>query len=126
MTVLSATSFMSRRPSTLGKVTISEGAFIGIGSVVLPNHYVGDWAVLSSGVVVIRDIEPRAVPVAGYVGRARQSPSHGIPGAQQLSSSSGDEIELDAHWADRSTLVRRPGGHGPTISAGICNRLREA
>ncbi len=46
-----------------GTVRIGEGAFIGIGSTILHNKSVGDWAVVGGGGVVIRDVPPRTTVV---------------------------------------------------------------
>jgi sugar O-acyltransferase (sialic acid O-acetyltransferase NeuD family) len=49
-----------------GAVSICEGAFIGIGSSIVPNKAIGKWSVVGAGSVIIKDIP-------GY------STSYGIP-----------------------------------------------
>jgi sugar O-acyltransferase (sialic acid O-acetyltransferase NeuD family) len=46
-----------------GAVTIGEGAFIGIGSTIIHNKRVGDWATVGGGALVIRDVSPRTTVV---------------------------------------------------------------
>ena len=40
-----------------GEVRIGEGAFLGIGSVVIPGMTIGSWSVIGAGGVVIRAVE---------------------------------------------------------------------
>jgi len=46
-----------------GTVSIGEGAFIGIGSTIIQNKNVGDWATVGGGAAVIRDVLPRTTVV---------------------------------------------------------------
>ncbi len=46
-----------------GGVSVGEGAFVGAGSVVLPNIRIGKWAVIGAGSVVIKDVPDYAVIV---------------------------------------------------------------
>ncbi len=46
-----------------GNVTVEEGAFLGISSVVTPGVSIGSWAVVGAGSVVIRNIVPHATAV---------------------------------------------------------------
>ena len=46
-----------------GTVTVAEGVFLGIASVVLPNLRIGEWATLGGGAVAVRDIEPHTVAI---------------------------------------------------------------
>jgi sugar O-acyltransferase (sialic acid O-acetyltransferase NeuD family) len=41
-----------------GGVIIEEGAFLGIGSIVLPGARIGSWATVGAGSVVIHDVPP--------------------------------------------------------------------
>lgn len=41
-----------------GGSTVGEGAFLGIGSVVLPRLHVGAWATVGAGAVVMADVRP--------------------------------------------------------------------
>lgn len=43
-----------------GDVRIGEGAMIGIGSAVLPQRSIGDWAIVGGGALVASDVAPRA------------------------------------------------------------------
>jgi sugar O-acyltransferase (sialic acid O-acetyltransferase NeuD family) len=43
-----------------GGVTVGEGAFLGIGACVISNLRIGEWAVVGSGTVVIREVSPNA------------------------------------------------------------------
>lgn len=47
-----------------GNVVLKEGAFLGIGSVVVPGRRVGAWATIGAGGVVVRDI-PDGVTAKG-------------------------------------------------------------
>ena len=51
-----------------GTVTVEEGAFIGIGAVVIPQRTIGTWAVVGAGTVVTRDI-PSHVTAVGVPAR---------------------------------------------------------
>jgi sugar O-acyltransferase (sialic acid O-acetyltransferase NeuD family) len=53
-----------------GDVHIGVGTLIGIGSTVLPQHSVGNWAVVGAGSTVIRDI-PSGVTAVGTPARVR-------------------------------------------------------
>lgn len=54
-----------------GRVTVREGAFVGIGSTVIQNLVVNRWATVGAGAVVIRDV-PEAVTVVGVPANAIQ------------------------------------------------------
>ncbi len=41
-----------------GTVTVEEGAFVGVGTAVIPGRNIGAWATLGAGSVVVRDIPP--------------------------------------------------------------------
>jgi sugar O-acyltransferase (sialic acid O-acetyltransferase NeuD family) len=41
-----------------GNVHVSEGAFVGIGTAVIPGRSIGEWAVIGAGSSVIKDIPP--------------------------------------------------------------------
>ena len=41
-----------------GTVRADEGAFVGIGSCIIPNRSIGAWSIVGAGSVVIRDVEP--------------------------------------------------------------------
>jgi acetyltransferase EpsM len=51
-----------------GNVTVEEGAFLGIGSSVIPNRIIGAWSVVGAGAAVIHDVPPR-VTVVGIPAR---------------------------------------------------------
>jgi sugar O-acyltransferase (sialic acid O-acetyltransferase NeuD family) len=53
---------------TGGEVEVGEGAFIGIGAVVLPQVRIGAWSVVGAGAVVLRDV-PDGATVAGNPAR---------------------------------------------------------
>jgi len=40
-----------------GTVTVETGAFLGVGSSVVPNTHVGAWSVIGAGAVVAKDLE---------------------------------------------------------------------
>jgi len=42
-----------------GMVKVGAGAFLGIGSVVLPGLAIGEWSMVGAGAVVIRDVPDR-------------------------------------------------------------------
>lgn len=46
-----------------GAVVIEEGAFLGVGTKVIPQLRVGEWAIVGAGAVVIRDVRPGATVV---------------------------------------------------------------
>jgi len=46
-----------------GTVTVGEGAFLGIGSNVIPNLTIGSWSTIGAGAVVINDIPPKVTAV---------------------------------------------------------------
>lgn len=52
-----------------GKVTLEEGAFMGVGSVAVPGVRVGAWATVGAGGVVVRDV-PGGVTAVGVPARA--------------------------------------------------------
>lgn len=51
-----------------GTVRVGEGAFIGIGSSVIPNMVIGSWSVVGAGSVVVRSI-PERVTAKGVPAR---------------------------------------------------------
>jgi sugar O-acyltransferase (sialic acid O-acetyltransferase NeuD family) len=51
-----------------GTVTVSEGAFLGIGTSVVPGRRIGAWATVGAGSVIVRDVEDGA-RVAGVPAR---------------------------------------------------------
>jgi len=51
-----------------GTVTVGEGAFLGIGSNVLPNLTIGNWSTIGAGAVVVNDI-PATVTAVGIPAR---------------------------------------------------------
>lgn len=55
-----------------GKVTIEEGAFLGIGSAVIPNVAVGAWSIVGAGSAVVRDL-PAGVVAYGNPARPRRA-----------------------------------------------------
>lgn len=54
-----------------GKVTVEEGALLGIGSAVIPNVTVGSWSVVGAGSAVVRDL-PAGVVAYGNPARPRR------------------------------------------------------
>jgi UDP-perosamine 4-acetyltransferase len=55
--------------SLAGNVTIGEGAFLGVGTCVIPGRTVGPWSTVGAGAVVVRDI-PSHLTVVGVPARA--------------------------------------------------------
>lgn len=55
-----------------GGASIGEGAFLALGSVVLPGLHVGDWAVVGAGAVVTKNVAP-ATTVVGTPARVISS-----------------------------------------------------
>ncbi len=51
-----------------GTVMVGEGAFLGIGSSVIPNRCIGDWTVVGAGATVIDDL-PAHVTAVGVPAR---------------------------------------------------------
>jgi len=62
-----------------GNVHIGVGAFLGIGCAVVPNCFIGDWAVIGAGASVIRDVPSfaTAVGVPARVVKRRKPKSFG-------------------------------------------------
>jgi acetyltransferase-like isoleucine patch superfamily enzyme len=50
-------------PLKLAKVTIKDGAHIGIGAIIMPGVTIGEGAVIGAGSVVTKDIPPYTVAV---------------------------------------------------------------
>jgi acetyltransferase-like isoleucine patch superfamily enzyme len=50
-------------PFKEGKVTIHDGAHIGIGAIIMPGVTIGEGAIIGAGSVVTRDIPPYCVAV---------------------------------------------------------------
>ncbi len=48
-------------PLKLAKVTIEDGAHIGIGAIIMPGVTIGEGAVIGAGAVVTKDIPPHSV-----------------------------------------------------------------
>lgn len=48
---------------TGGEVTVGEGAFLGVGALVIPRCTIGAWAFVGAGSVVTKDIPARATAV---------------------------------------------------------------
>ncbi|MCD6555197.1 MAG: acetyltransferase [Anaerolineae bacterium] len=46
-----------------GAVHVGEGAFLGIGSSVVPNQHIGTWAVVGAGGTVVRDVPDKTLVV---------------------------------------------------------------
>jgi sugar O-acyltransferase (sialic acid O-acetyltransferase NeuD family) len=46
-----------------GAVQVGEGAFLGIGSCVIPGRSVGEWAMVGAGAAVVRDVAARTTVV---------------------------------------------------------------
>lgn len=46
-----------------GEVTIKEGAFVGIGSTIIPRIRIGDWSMIGAGSVVTKNIHPNVTAV---------------------------------------------------------------
>lgn len=46
-----------------GSVQVGEGAFLGIGSVVIPGVRIGHWSTLGAGAAAIRDVADGVVAV---------------------------------------------------------------
>jgi sugar O-acyltransferase (sialic acid O-acetyltransferase NeuD family) len=44
-----------------GTVTVEEGAFLGVGTSVIPQRHIGEWSIVGAGAAIVRDIEPRHV-----------------------------------------------------------------
>ena len=66
-----------------GEVTVGEGAFLGIGTSVIPRRQIGAWAVVGAGSVVTKDIPPFSAAVgvpARIIDRARgdRGPGEGV------------------------------------------------
>jgi len=59
-----------------GRVEVGEGAFLGIGSCVIPGIRIGAWAVVGAGAAVIEDV-PEGVTVVGVPARVtvRRTPA---------------------------------------------------
>ena len=55
-------------PKEAKEESITEGSFIGAGSVIIPGKRVGAWATVGAGAVVIQDVPDYAV-VVGNPGR---------------------------------------------------------
>jgi len=47
---------------------VGEGAFLGVGTKVIPGKLIGDWSVAGAGSVIVRDI-PEKVQVMGVPAR---------------------------------------------------------
>lgn len=53
-----------------GNVTVEEGAFLGVGSSVIPGRRVGAWTTVGAGAAVVRDL-PSGVTAVGVPARAK-------------------------------------------------------
>lgn len=71
-----------------GRVVIDRGAFVGLGSTILPGVTVGEGAVVGAGSVVTRDVEPWTV-VAG-------NPARLICSVDELATKWADRAEDDS------------------------------
>lgn len=67
-----------------GGVKVGEGAFIGIGSSIIHNRTIGNWAIVGSGAVVIRDVSPFQTVVG--------VPAQPLP--EQLTKNTPDDRDL--------------------------------
>ena len=56
-----------------GEAHVEEGAFMGIGSMVLPRVRVGAWAIVGAGAVVLSDVQPGATVVGNPARKIRPS-----------------------------------------------------
>jgi acetyltransferase-like isoleucine patch superfamily enzyme len=54
---------------------VGEGAFVGIGSCVVPGVTIGAWAIVGAGAVVIRDVPPGATVVGNPARLLAKTPS---------------------------------------------------
>lgn len=54
-----------------GDVIVGEGAFVGIGGIVMPQRQVGDWATVGAGALASRTVPP-GVTIVGIPGRSLQ------------------------------------------------------
>ncbi len=66
-----------------GDVSVEEGAFLGIGSVVLPGRRIGAWATVGAGAVVTRDV-PAGVTAIGSPARWTRDRGTGDRGGDDL------------------------------------------
>jgi sugar O-acyltransferase (sialic acid O-acetyltransferase NeuD family) len=57
-----------------GTVTVGEGAFIGIGSAVIPNKNIGRWSIVGAGSVIIKDVPDRTTVVGVPAQFVREKP----------------------------------------------------
>jgi acetyltransferase-like isoleucine patch superfamily enzyme len=74
-------------PSHEGKIHIEDDAWIGAGAIIMPDVTIGTGAVVGSGAVVIKDVEPFTVVV-------------GVPARpiKRFSLETGEVIELPREW----------------------------
>jgi acetyltransferase EpsM len=57
-----------------GKVTVDDGAYIGINATISNDIHIGAWSVIGAGAVVIRDVEPGAVMIGNPARVLRMNP----------------------------------------------------
>jgi sugar O-acyltransferase (sialic acid O-acetyltransferase NeuD family) len=82
-----------------GTVRIGEGAFIGIGSAIIHNRCVGEWATIGGGAVVIRDVAPKTTVVG--------VPAKAITPSTTNKPQSGDQIDTRQLAPTQPGLPRR-------------------
>jgi sugar O-acyltransferase (sialic acid O-acetyltransferase NeuD family) len=57
-----------------GRVQFNDGAYLGIGAVVLPDVRVGRWATIGAGAIVLRDVPDYAVMVGNPARQIKENP----------------------------------------------------
>jgi sugar O-acyltransferase (sialic acid O-acetyltransferase NeuD family) len=92
-----------------GGVSVEDGAFVGIGSVVLPNRHLGSYAVLGAGSVANRNIDSRTVSV-------------GVP-ARRLVKAGDEALSVSAGPTEQPA---RTNGNVHSLFIGVKDRRWEA
>lgn len=68
--IVGAFAHLAPRSALAGSVQVGDGAFVGIGAVVIPGRSLGAWSVVGAGAVVIDDV-PEGATAVGVPARVR-------------------------------------------------------
>ncbi len=69
-----------------GAASVGEGAFLGVGTTVIPGVHIGDWAILGAGAVATKDIPVGATAVGVPARVIKKRPAPNFPIEQSAGS----------------------------------------